>query len=41
MAWFAIYVAAGALVGVLAGAADVRPLWDRRFAALLRGPSAA
>lgn len=28
-------------LGVLDGAADVRPLWDRRFAALLRGPSAA
>lgn len=28
-------------LGVLDGAADVRPLWDRRFDALLRGPSAA
>jgi sulfonate transport system substrate-binding protein len=28
-------------LGVLDGAADVRPLWDRRFDAQLRGPSAA
>ena len=28
-------------LGVLDGAADVRPLWDRRFDALLRAPSAA